>query len=143
NPQSAEIVACCPLVIFSEPHAYISPKHYEQVSNVPTWNYIAVHAYGKAELIESVEKKMELLEQTIKFYEVDYLKQWASLSENYKLKMMNGIVGFRITVDSIEAKKKLSQNKTDKERENIINDLSNQTDSSQKEIAAYMAALKR
>jgi transcriptional regulator len=142
NPQSSEIINSYPLVIFSEPHAYISPKHYDQINNVPTWNYIAIHAYGKPALIESAEKKAELLEQTIKFYEADYLKQWASLAEDYKLKMMNGIVGFEITVDDLQAKKKLSQNKTEKERENIITELSNKAGSTEKDIAAYMASLK-
>jgi transcriptional regulator len=142
NPQSAEIVNGSPLVIFTEPHAYISPKHYEQANSVPTWNYIAIHAYGKAVLIESMEKKIELVEQTIQFYEADYLKQWAVLPEDYKLKMINGIVGFEITVYDLQASKKLSQNKTEKERENIIAELSNKPDSTERDIAAYMAGLK-
>jgi len=142
NPQSAEILDCSPLVIFTEPHAYISPKHYEQVNSVPTWNYIAVHAYGKATLIEGVENKIKLLEQTIQFFEADYLKQWAGLPDDYKLKMMNGIVAFEIEVTDLQAKKKLSQNRTEKERENIIAELSHKGDANEKEIAAYMAGLK-
>jgi transcriptional regulator len=142
NPQSKQIIGNTHLVIFAEPHAYISPKHYEAEKSVPTWNYIAIHAYGKAALIDTVEEKAELLEQTIQFYDADYLKQWAGLSQDYKLKMMNGIVGFEIVVDDLQAKKKLSQNKTEKERENIIADLSNAPDSNAKEIAEYMARLK-
>src|ERR1700761_6434357 len=65
NPQSADIMNGKPLVIFAEPHAYISPKHYEQRASVPTWNYIAIHAYGKAALIDTPEEKAILLEQTI------------------------------------------------------------------------------
>jgi transcriptional regulator len=117
NPQSSEILNGRPLVIFAQPHAYISPKHYEKELSVPTWNYIAVHAYGKATLIESPEKKAELLEQTIQFYEADYLKQWASLPQDFKLNMMNGIVGFEILVDEVQGKKKLSQNKNEQERQ--------------------------
>jgi transcriptional regulator len=142
NPQSAEILNGKPLVIFAEPHAYISPKHYEQEISVPTWNYIAVHAYGNATLIESPENKAELLEQTIQFYEADYMQQWNNLSQDYKLNMMKGIVGFEIIVDDLQAKKKLSQNKTQKERENIIAELKSKTDTTEKEIAAYMAGLK-
>jgi transcriptional regulator len=142
NSQSAEIANGKPLVIFAEPHAYISPKHYEQVNNVPTWNYLAIHAYGTATLIDGVEQKIKLLEQTIQFYEADYLKQWAALPEDYKLNMMKGITGFEIVVDELQAKKKLSQNKTEKERENIIAELSKKPDSTEKEIAAYMAKLK-
>ncbi|MEO8884445.1 MAG: FMN-binding negative transcriptional regulator [Mucilaginibacter sp.] len=142
NPQSSEILNGKPLVIFAEPHAYISPKHYEQVNSVPTWNYIAVHAYGTATLIESAEAKAQLLEQTIQFFEADYLKQWESLPEDFKLNMMKGIVGFEIIVDEVQGKKKLSQNKTKQERQNIIDELNTKSGSTEKDIAAYMAGLK-
>lgn len=142
NPQATEVLNGNPLVIFAEPHAYISTKHYEQVNSVPTWNYIAVHAYGTATLIESPEKKAILLEQTMQFYEADYLKQWADIPEDYKLKMMQGIVGFEIIVDDLQAKKKLSQNKSEAERKSIISELSNKSNSTEKDIAAYMSGLK-
>ena len=143
NPQASEILEGNPLVIFTEPHAYISPKHYEQVNSVPTWNYIAVHAYGKATLLEGVEEKVALLEQTIRFYEADYLQQWGTLPADFKLKMMQGIVGFEIVVSDLEGKKKLSQNKSEKERDNIIEELRNQPDTASKEIADYMKALRK
>ena len=143
NPQASEILEGNPLVIFTEPHAYISPKHYEQVNSVPTWNYIAVHAYGKATLLESVEKKVALLEQTIRFYEAEYFGQCENLPNDFKLKMMQGIVGFEIVVSDLQGKKKLSQNKSEKERDNIIEGLSNQPDTASKEIAGYMKALRK
>lgn len=73
------------LVIFSEPHAYISPKHYEKVLNVPTWNYISVHAYGKGKLIRETDKVSELLESTINNYELSYKAQWDKLPNDYKI----------------------------------------------------------
>ncbi len=142
NPQVAEIVNSKPLVIFAEPHAYISPKHYEKELSVPTWNYIAVHAYGNARLIEDDDAKMQLLEHTIKFYEADYLKQWEALPADFKLNMLKGIVGFEIIVDELQGKKKLSQNKSERERENIIGDLSNSPLSTDKDIAEYMKSIK-
>jgi transcriptional regulator len=142
NPQSADIMNGKLLVIFAEPHAYISPKHYEQEASVPTWNYIAIHAYGKAALTDTPEEKATLLEQTINFYEADYLKQWNNLSPEFKLNMMKGIVGFEIVVDELQAKKKLSQNKTEKERESIIAELSAKPNSIEKDIAAYMKEIK-
>lgn len=60
------------LVIFSEPHAYISPRHYDKKLNVPTWNYISVHAYGQGKLITEMTKVFEVLERTIENYEVSY-----------------------------------------------------------------------
>lgn len=138
NPQADELLDGHPLVIFAEPHAYISPKHYESTQSVPTWNYIAVHAYGKPTLIESAEEKAKLLEQTIRFYEDDYLEQWSGLSDNYKLKMMNGIVGFEIIVTELQGKKKLSQNRSEVEKARIIADLSVKPDTTARAIADYM-----
>jgi transcriptional regulator len=142
NPQVNELINGKPLVIFTKPHAYISTKHYEQVNSVPTWNYIAIHAYGTAVLIDRPEEKAALLEQTIQFYEADYLKQWNSMPQDFKLNMIKGIVGFEIIVDDLQAKKKLSQNKTEKERDSIINELSNKPDTNEQEIAAYMSKLR-
>ncbi len=141
NPQSADIVNNNALVIFTEPHAYISPKHYEKAESVPTWNYLAVHAYGKCILLAGEEKKATLLKETIQFYEEDYLKQWDSLPDDFKQKMMKGIVAFEIIVDDLQAKKKLSQNRTEKERENIIKELNSAENSNEKDIADYMSSL--
>jgi transcriptional regulator len=142
NPQSAQIIDSTSLVIFTEPHAYISPKHYEKEENVPTWNYIAIHAYGKAVIIEEESKKAELLQHTIAFYDAGYMQQWEKLSDHYKSKMMKGIVAFEIEVTNLQAKKKLSQNRSETEQQNIINSLSQSADNNEKEIAAYMAKLK-
>lgn len=142
NPQWKEIEGSTSLVIFTEPHAYISPNNYEKAENVPTWNYIAVHAYGKAQILDNVEQKTELLKHTINTLESGYLQQWESLAEQYRLKMMNGIVAFEIEVADLQAKKKLSQNRSELERENIIHTLGQSTDSNEKEIAAYMRDLE-
>jgi transcriptional regulator len=141
NPQWKEIEGNTSLVIFTEPHAYISPNNYEKVENVPTWNYIAVHAYGKAHILEGVEQRAELLKHTINSFESAYLQQWEGLPEQYRLKMMNGIVAFEIEVTDLQAKKKLSQNRSELERENIIHTLNQSADTNEREIAAYMSKL--
>ena len=143
NPQATEIINNRALVIFTEPHAYISPKNYEKETNVPTWNYLAVHAYGNCLLLDGEENKAALLKETINYYEADYLKQYESLPDDYKQKMMKGIVAFQIVVDDLQAKKKLSQNRTEKEQENIIEDLSRSVNNNEKEIAAYMKSLTK
>ncbi|WP_454802663.1 FMN-binding negative transcriptional regulator [Mucilaginibacter phyllosphaerae] len=138
NPQAGAVLNETSLVIFTEPHAYISPSNYEKEQNVPTWNYLAIHAYGKANLINDKNQVNQLLEKLITFYEIDYLQQWQSLSEDYKLKMLNGITPFEIVVTDLQGKKKLSQNRTQVERENIINSLNKSTNPTEREIAAYM-----
>lgn len=142
NPQAIDSVNTDVLVIFTEPHAYISPKHYEKVESVPTWNYIAVHAYGKYTLLEGEDKKAELLKETINYYEADYLKQWDSLPDMFKQNMMKGITAFEIVVNNLQAKSKLSQNKTQNERESIIKELGNSENTNEKDVADYMEQLK-
>jgi len=141
NSQWKQVFDKTSLVIFTEPHAYISPKNYEKEENVPTWNYIAVHAYGKAQIIEEEAKKAELLQHTIEFYDKEYLQQWGGLSEQYKSKMMKGIVAFEIEVTDLQAKKKLSQNRSEQEQKNIIHSLSQSHDTNEREIADYMSKL--
>lgn len=138
NLQWKNIEANEVLVIFSEPHAYISPAHYDQFLSVPTWNYIAVHVYGKAEIIREENDIIQLLENTIDNYESSYRSQWNQLPQDFKEKMLKGIVAFEVKISDIQAKKKLSQNKTKQEQERIIDTLSKSTDGNEKLIADYM-----
>jgi transcriptional regulator len=138
NPQWADIENNQVLIIFSEPHAYISPKNYEKELNVPTWNYISVHAYGKASLVSETHEIFDLLEATIDNYETSYKSQWESLPDDYKMKMANGIVAFNIFVTDLQAKKKLSQNRTETEQQNIIDTLSKSCDTNEQKIAEFM-----
>ncbi|WP_126970882.1 FMN-binding negative transcriptional regulator [Gynurincola endophyticus] len=141
NEQARYIQENTSLVIFSEPHAYISPKHYDKRESVPTWDYIAIHAYGKGRILESEAEKIDLLEQTIKFYEKDYLEQWNSLSDKYKNGMIRGIVAFELEVTGLQGQQKLSQNKTQEERNRIINHLEQTGNTVEKDIAVYISKL--
>jgi len=138
NEQWKHIEEGTALVIFSEPHAYISPTNYEQEVNVPTWNYIAVHAYGKGQLMTRQEDIINLLESTIDNYEASYKEQWNRLPEKYRLGQMMGIVAFKMEVTEIQAKEKLSQNKTRNEQQKIIDVLSVSKDTNEQITAEYM-----
>lgn len=138
NEHWAAVVENKVLVIFTEPHAYISPKNYDKELNVPTWNYISIHAYGQGKLITRTDKVIEILEATIDNYELAYMQQWNSLPEDFKLKMIKGIVAFEIEVTELQAKKKLSQNKTDAEQRRIIDSLSDSNKDNEQHIADYM-----
>lgn len=126
------------LVIFTEPHAYVSPKHYDKKENVPTWNYISVHAYGKARLIEKEAEIAGVLEAMINSFEPEYGGQWDALPEEYKARMSRGIVAFEIEVSELQYKDKLSQNKKGSERRSIINAFSRSENTNEKNIAKYM-----
>ncbi|NHM06008.1 FMN-binding negative transcriptional regulator [Flavobacterium sp. CYK-4] len=138
NPQWKSIENNPVLVVFSEPHAYISPKLYDKELNVPTWNYLAVHAYGKSKLITDAVAVREVLNTTVQHFEIGYNEQWKRLPEDYKLALSEEIVAFEIEVTELQAKKKISQNKTEAEKNRIIDALSKSTDSNQQLIAEYM-----
>ena len=138
NNQWRGIEQQIPLVIFAEPHAYISPRHYDTELNVPTWNYAAVHAYGKAAIIPEEKKIMEVLEKTIQYYEASYQKQWSQLPEKFKAGMIKGIVTFELTVTDLQAKYKLSQNRTDTEKKKIIDSLKGSENAIDKKVGEMM-----
>jgi transcriptional regulator len=107
------------LVIFPGPHSYVSPAFYVEEKSVPTWNYIAVHAYGTLTLVEDSEGKEALLAGLINTHEPAVLDHWHSMPENYRRSMLAGIVGFRIPISKIEGKFKISQNRLPEERANV------------------------
>jgi transcriptional regulator len=116
------------LAIFHGPHSYISPSNYVTRENVPTWNYGAVHAYGDARVLSEPEQLLSVLNDLIGTFEARYGQQWAELNEAYRERMLSHIVGFEIAVTKIEAKFKLSQNRTKQEQENVIASLSGSND---------------
>ncbi len=138
NPQWQLFTLNEVLVIFQGPHAYISPTHYEKEQNVPTWNYIAVHATGKTKLISKPSEVIALMEKTINHFEKQFYKQWKNLSTEYVNGMLKAIVAFEIEVTKLEGKFKLSQNKTKNEQQNIVESLEKSDDTIQNEISKEM-----
>jgi transcriptional regulator len=112
------------LTIFHGPHAYISPTNYSTRENVPTWNYGAVHAYGNAKVFPAPEDLLGILHELIPTFEPEYAERWASLAQEYRDRMLSYIVGFEIAVTGLEAKFKLSQNRTKEEQQHVIESLS-------------------
>jgi transcriptional regulator len=141
NEQTKYIENNASLVIFTEPHAYISPVHYDKKESVPTWDYIAVHAYGKAKIVKDEAAVINLLEQMIQFYDENYMAQWNGLSHKFKKGMVKGIVAFEMEVIDLQGQKKLSQNKNEAERQKIIEHLDRSDNSAEKEIASYIRNL--
>ncbi|UCH27559.1 MAG: FMN-binding negative transcriptional regulator [Trueperaceae bacterium] len=122
NPQWRALAESETLAIFTGPHAYISPKHYETRESVPTWNYLAVHAYGQASTVQLDDDAGELtsmLSELIAAHEPSYQHQWDTLPERYRDGMLRGVVGFEMVVTRLEGKAKLSQNKNEREQKSI------------------------
>jgi transcriptional regulator len=129
------------LVIFHGAHAYISPSLYESRESVPTWNYAAVHVYGKARLVFEPEPLLDILHDSIEMFDASYQEQWSSLPEEYRARMLNHIVGFEIVAERLEGKFKLSQNRTKTEQARVTDALSSSPDSAIAGVGKLMAGL--
>jgi transcriptional regulator len=126
------------LTIFHGPHSYISPSNYSTRENVPTWNYGAVHVYGTARVYSSPEALQGMLHELIATFEAAYAQQWDSLDPAYRERMLHHIVGFEITATKLEAKFKLSQNRTKAEQANVIASLCQAEDTAVSGVARLM-----
>jgi len=140
NPQWRDFASGAEaLVIFMQPHAYVSPRLYDSRQNVPTWNYVAVHAYGRPVLIEERAAKIELQQKLIRQHDAGYLTQMAELPDSYLDAKLAAIVSFSLAATRIDARYKLSQDKNPAERERIARELEASGDS----VAAETARLMR
>jgi transcriptional regulator len=119
NPHWAALSSHETLVVFPGPHSYVSPSNYTEPLSVPTWNYIAIHAYGTLEVIEDEPGKNDLVEALVQVNEPAYLNQWRAMPDGFRRTMLAGIVGFRIPVTRLEGKFKISQNRAEAERRNV------------------------
>ena len=128
------------LVMFQGPHAYVSPSWYATPVAVPTWNYTAVHAYGRPRLVEEREALRALVEDTVRTYEDAYPEPWRldQLDAAVVDKMLENIVGFEIPVERLEGKLKLSQNRSAADREGVIAALTRQGDEQSAGVATLM-----
>ncbi|WP_307470937.1 FMN-binding negative transcriptional regulator [Cytobacillus purgationiresistens] len=129
------------LVVFNGPHAYISPTWYKDEKSVPTWNYTAVHVYGKVRLIEDKNELVDLLKKSIEFNEAQFDAPWqADFDEKFINGLMNGIVGIEIAIQKIEGKKKLNQNHSTQKQQKAIKGLRNSQQYDAGKIADLMEA---
>lgn len=129
------------LVIFSGPHAYISPTWYESPGTVPTWNYVTVHAYGALTLVDERDALHDILGRTVSVYEASLPRPWTYDSSDPGFdRMLNEIVGFQIEITRLEGKRKLNQNHPLERRQKVIQALQAQPDGDSQAIAAMMAA---
>lgn len=130
------------LVIFAGPHSYVSPRWYNHV-NVPTWNYIAVHVYGKARLVHDSHEFYELMKGLVNRYEghVEAERRYTieGLPPDYLESQMRGIVGFEISVDEVQASFKLSQNRQQEDHDNVVVELRKSNDQDAQRIAQAMS----
>ena len=136
NPQWKEFFDDEVMVVFAGPHAYVSPRWYEEEQRVPTWNYAAVHAYGVPAVVSEKSRKYESQRRLVAEMDPQWLPKFDSLSNDYVDRMLAGIVNFEIPVARLETRWKLSQNRGRREMELIADELAKSDDSVERALSA-------
>lgn len=125
------------LVIFQGPHTYITPTWYNHI-NVPTWNYQAVHLYGRPRLVTEREEAYQLLKRLTDRYEKSDRYRMETLPPDFVEKEMKGVIAFQVEVTQIQANYKLSQNRDDEDYWNIVSHLEAREDEPSHGVAEAM-----
>ena len=128
------------LVVFSGPHAYISPSWYQAENVVPTWNYVAVHVYGTLHVIGEGEATLKILRDLVALHEKSMPEPWGFRDDDKFLnRLAQSVVAFQIEITRIEGKWKLSQNQPRERREKVHRRLGPATRENSQAVAALMA----
>lgn len=139
NEQWKNIEGQSVLCIFAGAHSYISSSWYEEMPTVPTWNYLSVHVYGKWEKVTKQDEIIQSLKELISTYEdSDSIYNFDQLEPEYIDKMIKAIIPFRIKIERIEAKAKLSQNHSKERREKVIRHLEQSDSENDQTIGTWM-----
>lgn len=129
------------LVIFHGPHGYISPNYYHSKPAVPTWNYAAVHVKGSAKIM-ATEETSHALQLLLAKYEPELLKPNSVVTPEYQEKLSNGIVGFSIAIETVEAKAKLGQHRSVEDQQGVTHALSQSKSADHQALLALMHELR-
>jgi len=119
NPQHIELDDQEVMITLEGPHDYISPSWYSS-AGVPTWNYQAVHIYGRANTFTELDRLKDIVDTLTTKYESAFEQPW---KPEYKAAMLNAIVGVEIHISDIQCKYKLSQNRPSKDQAQVIEQL--------------------
>jgi transcriptional regulator len=136
------------LIVLSGPEAYVSPSFYpskaEHGKTVPTWNYEAVHLSGAVEWFDDAARLEDVVRRLSEFHEYDRPTPWTidDAPRAYIDAMLRGIVGVEMRVERVEAKRKLSQNKSAADFSGVIDGLNATADPESHEIASLMRATR-
>ena len=139
NPQWTDAAGQNVLVVFAGPHAYVSPTWYAEPNTVPTWNYTAVHAYGRWETIDDAASLQNIVAKLVDLYESAMPQPWPFDGDTpFAEGLLKQIVGFRIVVERWEAKFKLNQNHSQMRRERVVAGLETRGDYDSRAVAKLM-----
>ena len=127
------------VAVFLGTNGYISPRWYAAKDNVPTWNYTAVHAFGRLRKIEKEAELMKLVDQLTIEHEEGTESPWrADWSVEKIRKMLNAIIGYEMKVERWEGKKKIGQNRSAEDQASLKRNLEKSADSAYQFLAQQM-----
>ena len=132
------------LAIFMGPDAYVSPAWYttkaETGKVVPTWNYVAVHAYGQVEVFDDTDRLLDIVSRLSDLHEAPRPTPWAvaDAPADYIAGMLKGIVGLRLQITRLEGKRKLSQNRNAADRAGVATGLAASADPADRAVGAII-----
>ena len=126
-------------VIFQGPHSYVSPRWYRDQSNVPTWNYAVVHVNGPVELLRDKSAVLDIVSRLTGYHEQEAQDPWLVSNAGKSLdRLLSAIVGFRIPIQTMEGKFKLSQNRSVINQRAVMGKLARSSNPSIKGVAELM-----
>jgi transcriptional regulator len=141
NPQWRAAPIGEALAIFMGPDAYVTPSWYETKREtgkvVPTWNYVAVHAYGPVEFFAEAERLLDIVTRLTNLHEASRARPWAvsDAPAAFVAGQLGGIVGLRIPITRLEGKRKLSQNRPEADRAGVAAGLAASEDAGDRAVA--------
>jgi transcriptional regulator len=141
NPQCADLEGPV-LAVFAGPHAFVSSRVYERPEHqVPTWNYVAVHARGRGEVLADPLPALDLLMASMQ--PEDRVPSGEDDRDRYLQRLSAGIVAFRIRDVAWTAKAKLSQNRSAADQQRVVEALAASEDPGDRAVAELMRARRR
>jgi transcriptional regulator len=130
------------VVIFTGPHAYISPTVYEVTPAAPTWNFTSVHAHGVLHKITGMEPTLEVVKATVRAFEADFGTGWdMTESLNYFRQIAPAVGAFRITISKADGMFKLSQEQKTEVRDRVTQSFAARDSTRHRETAKLMTQL--
>lgn len=140
NPHWRAFGGAASLAIFHGPHAYVSPTWYgEPAAMVPTWNFCAAHVQGRVEILAGIDDRERVLAALVARFEGNGEAAWRfALDGAQRRAMLEAIVAFRLPIERVTAKLKLSQNRSAADRERVAVALAAGDDAQARATAAWM-----
>lgn len=139
NPHAALLTRAPSVAVFHGPHAYVSPRWYVQPDqHVPTWNYAVVHVWGRAQPLDAGGTR-RALERLTALFEQD---RWEARPANLE-RLVHGVVAFRLPIERLDVKFKMSQNRAAEDRAGVIAGLDAGGAVEDRAVAAWMRAMVR